>query len=131
MNQEEKSVYNFKKGDIITRIKPILGNYGLNNVDKDYSLIGKKIKFLGIANASVYLSKKADFITSFFLGNDEIVFQIPLELCEDGWAFYVEPDFKEAIKNDDFEKVEILKKKLEEKAEILKKKLEEIKNNKK
>jgi len=131
MRQEEKIIYDFRKGDLITRIKPILGESGPLG-DKDYSLVGKKITFLGIANASVYLSKPADFLVAMFTGKDELTFQLPVELCEDGWAFYTEPDFldsdslpmdseeklkeeiRKAVKDDNFEKAEMLKKKLEE-----------------
>jgi len=131
MRQEEKTIYDFRKGDHITRIKPILGDSGPLG-DKDYSLVGKKVTFLGIANASAYLSKAADFLIAMFTGEEELTFQIPVELCEDGWAFYAEPDFldsdslptdneeklkeelRKAVKDDNFERAEILKKKLEE-----------------
>jgi len=131
MIQGEKTIYDFRKGDQITRIKPILGDPGTLG-DKDYSLVGKKVTFLGIANASVYLSKAADFLISMFTGKEELTFQIPVELCEDGWAFYTEPDFLDpdslpmdseeklkeelmkAVKDDNFERAEMLKKKLEE-----------------
>lgn len=132
MRQEEKRIYDFRKGDVITRIKPIIGEAG-TIAERDYSLVGKKITFLGIANASVYLSKAADFLVTLFLGKDEFTIQLPIELCEDGWAYYTEPDFldsqdlppldneknlkdeiRKAVEDDNFERAEMLKKKLED-----------------
>jgi hypothetical protein len=130
MKQEEKRIYDFRKGDVITRIRP-MSDYGPMG-DKDYNLVGKKVTFLGIANASVYFSKSADFLIAMFTGKSEFTMQLPVELCEDGWAYYVEPDFidsesmpldneetlrseiKKAVKEDDFERAEMLKIKLEE-----------------
>jgi hypothetical protein len=131
MKQEEKSIYDFRKGDLVTRISPMIGDSGPMG-EKDYSLVGKKLSYLGIANASVYLSKTADFLISMFTGKDEFTIQLPVELCETGWAYYVEPDFidsesiplddeetlrteiKKAVKEDNFERAEMLKRKLEE-----------------
>jgi len=132
MKQEEKRIYDFQKGDVITRIRPMTGEAGALG-EKDYSLVGKKVTFLGIANASVYISKAADFLMSIFLGKDEFTVQLPLELCEDGWSYYTEPDFLDsdalpsldnekslvaeigkAVEEDNFERAEMLKKKLEE-----------------
>ena len=129
MSQKEKRIYEFKKGDIIVKLKPLMDS---QDGFKDYSLVGKKVVFLGIANASVYLSKAADFLTKMFMGIDNNTIQLPLELWEDGWGYYVEPDFieeespimedegylkeqiEEAIKTDDYEKADRLKKKMEE-----------------
>jgi hypothetical protein len=128
MKQEEKSIYDFVKGDIITRLKPIIYSDG----EKDFSFVGKAITFLGIANASIYLSKETDFFTSLLTGKDKFTIQLPLEVCERGWGEYVKPDFledtdgpilddeeiiqlqiKKAIKEDDFETADELKKKLD------------------
>jgi hypothetical protein len=40
MKQEEKSVYDFKKGDVVTRIRPMTGESGL-----DYSLVGNSLLY--------------------------------------------------------------------------------------
>ena len=128
MKQEEKSIYDFKKGDIITRLKPVVYQDG----EKDFAFVGKAITFLGIANASIYLSKESDFFTSLFTGRDKFTIQIPLEIGENGWGDYIKPDFLEdddgpilddeekiqeqiraAIKEDNFEKADELKKKLD------------------
>lgn len=129
MKQEEKSIYDFKKGDQITRLKPIIYPDG----EKAFEFVGKSLTFMGIANASVYLSKEADFLASLFIGKDRFTIQLPLEICEDGWGDYIKPDFldeedgpvlddeekvqkqiKKAIQEDDFEKASELKKKLEQ-----------------
>lgn len=134
MKQEEKSIYNFKKGDIITRIKPVLDEMG----NKDYTLVGKRVTFKGIANASVYLSREADFLTSIFVGKDNFTIQVPLELYELGWADYIEPDFidedspifdDEKSLHDEIQKA--VKEDNYERADMLKKRLEELKNKKK
>ena len=128
MKQKEKSIYDFKKGDTITRLKPITYADG----ERDFAFVGKAITFLGIANASIYLSKEADFFTSLFTGKEKFTIQLPLEICEDGWGDYIKPDFledadgpilddeekiqeqiKKAIKEDNFEKADELKKKLD------------------
>ena len=43
------NISNFKKGDNIVRLKPAIGSV------LDYSFIGKKMKFLGIANGQIYV----------------------------------------------------------------------------
>jgi hypothetical protein len=128
MEQKPKSIYEFRKGDVVTRLKPLVDD----ELGKDFSLVGASLTFLGIANACVYLSKKADFITKLFLGQEDIQIKLPLEICEQGWANYVEPDFidgissekspkeelereiEKAVKREDYVKADLLKKKLED-----------------
>ena len=129
MNQKAKSIFEFRKGDILTRLKPMQDDEGF----KDFSLVGAKLIFIGIANACVYLSKKSDPLSKIFLGHDSIQIKIPLELCEEGWSRYVEPDFGEenpienltdeqaisteiqkAVEEEDYFRAEALKKKLED-----------------
>jgi hypothetical protein len=129
MNQKNKSIFDFRKGDIITRIKPMQEDDGY----KDFSLVGAKLTFIGIANACVYLSKKSDPLSKIFLGQDNIQVKFPLELCEEGWSNYVDPDFgqessidkssdeqaiateiQKAVEEEDYFRAEDLKKKLEE-----------------
>lgn len=133
MKQTEKSIYEFKKGDIITRLKPALDDTG----HKDYDLVGKKITFMGIANASIYLSRKADLLASLFVGKDSFTIQLPLELYDEGWAEYIEPDFIEDDSSiDDYEKSldnelqKAVKEDNYERADMLKKKIDELKNKK-
>jgi hypothetical protein len=127
-----KNIYEFKKGDFITKIDPVLDP---ETGRKDYSLVGKKLEFRGIANASIYLKKDVDALMSMFLGTGNFTIQIPLEIWADGWAYYDEPEFmndedgkaetpknnkqaeieweiSKAIKDEDFEKASELKEKL-------------------
>lgn len=96
MEQKRLDIYSFKKGDVITRVEPILmsGEEGY----KDYSLVGLEIIFMGIANASIYISRETDFFTKMFMGRENSVIQIPLELAEKGWSFYEVPSFLEGQK---------------------------------
>jgi hypothetical protein len=126
MNQKPKTIYDFRKGDIITRLEPMVDDDGY----KDFSLVGAKLTFVGIANACLYLSKKSDPISKIFLGQDIIQIKLPLALCEKGWAKYIEPDFldsspddmtevqaieeeiQKAVENEDYFKAEALKNRL-------------------
>lgn len=129
MKQEQADIYNFKKGDVITRLKPIIDP---ETGEKDYTFVGRKVTFLGIANASIYLSRDMDILSALFTGMNKQTIQLPLEVWEDGWAHYVEPDFlddesplmddeksiqeqiEKASAADDFEKADKLLKRLEE-----------------
>jgi len=142
MNQKVNKIYKFKKGDIITKLLPIIDH---REDFKDYGLVGKKVTFLGIANASIYLSRESDFFTKMFSGMDRSTIQLPLDLWEDGWGYYIEPNFLEdkspiiedeghlmrqieqASGSDNFELANILKKRLE----ALQKEKENKKKNKK
>lgn len=134
MKQVSKTIYDFRKGDIITRLEPMVDDDGF----KDFSLVGTKLSFVGIANACVYLSKRSDPLTKIFLGQDNIQIKLPLALCEKGWAEYVEPDFGQENPIDNFTDEQAItteiQKAVEEedyfRAEALKKKLEEITKNK-
>lgn len=129
MKQQEVEIYQFRKGDVITRIRPVV-----DPVDghKDYAFVGKKLIFMGIANATIYLAQEFDFLAKLFLGMDKNVIQLPIDLWPDGWAYHIEPDFLDddsmliddearmkeqldaAIENQNFEKAEDLRKKLDE-----------------
>ena len=87
--QPEKDIYTFKKGDKITRILPIVDEDGFKN----FSLVGAKLTFIGIANACIYLTKKPDILASLFLGKEDLQIKLPIGLCSTGWADYIEPDF--------------------------------------
>ena len=130
--QKQVSIYKFKKGDIITRIRPMVDETG----EKDYTFIGGKITFMGIANASIYISRPLDFLAMIFSGRNEQVVQLPLELWEAGWAFYMEPDFLDAEPEMDIEnqlEFELEQAKLDEnfeKAELIKKELIKLRKTK-
>ncbi|HUU87403.1 MAG TPA: UvrB/UvrC motif-containing protein [Candidatus Glassbacteria bacterium] len=128
MIQEEKNIYDFKKGDIITRIKPLSDP---NTKEKDFSFVGRRLIFMGLANATIYVAQQFDPLVALFMGIDKNIVQLPIELWEDGWALYVEPEFldsdsvmvedekglqeqiQRAVEADNYERAEELRKKLE------------------
>jgi hypothetical protein len=127
-------IFEFKKGDLITRIKPIKD---LEEGSDDYTFVGKKLTFLGIANASIYLSREMDFISKLLTGIDKHSVQIPIGIFEDDWEYFVEPDFldDESPLIDDEDRLQIQIQKAAdnqefEKADFLKKKLDELKKKK-
>ncbi len=127
--QKEVDIFKFKKGDIITRIKPIEDP---EDGQKLYTFIGRKLIFMGIANATVYLAQEFDYLSKLFLGIDKNVIQLPIDLWSNGWAYHVDPDFLDkdailiddeemmqdqlnfAVQSDNFEEAENLRKRLEE-----------------
>jgi len=132
MDQKPKTIYDFRKGDIITRLEPMVDEDGY----KDFSLVGAKLTFVGIANACVYLSKKSDPLSKIFLGQDVMQIKLPLALCDKGWSKYVEPDFLD-ICPDDMTEVQAIEEEIRRaveeedyfKAEALKNRLMEIRKN--
>ena len=85
---ESHAIHDFKKGDLITRVKSAWtespdGNY------KDTSFMGQKLIFLGIANGCIYLERSAT-IEKILNGQ---TFHIPLEIYEYGWNHFEQPDF--------------------------------------
>jgi hypothetical protein len=127
----------FKKEDLITRVVPIM-NPETNA--PDYSLVGKKLIFLGIANASIYLklplSNDADNLIFLMFGQKEPqMVQLALDLYRSGWQYYIEPDF---LNDNNISAEEDLKRQIRlavdeenfERAEFLKKQLEELKSKK-
>jgi hypothetical protein len=132
MKQTEQSIYDFKKGDIVTRLRPTIEADGF----KDYSLVGSEVTFLGIANACIYLSKKSDIFAQMLFGIAVSQVKLPLDIGENGWSTYVKPDFLEEEPTDfsNTESIEVEIKKAIDKedymrAEYLKQKLEDIKKN--
>jgi len=135
MTQEEKSIFEFKKGDVITRIKPLIDPL---TKEKDFSFVGRRLIFMGLANATIYLGQEFEKIVALLMGVETNVVQLPIELWEEGWALFIEPDFLDphyVIVDDEKGLQEQIQKAVEsdnyEKAEELRKKLEEIKKNRK
>lgn len=132
MEQKPKTIYDFRKGDIITRLEPMVDEDGF----KDFSLVGTKLTFVGIANACVYLSKKSDPLSKIFLGQDTMQIKLPLALCDKGWSRYVEPDFLD-VSPDNMTEVQAIEEEIQKavenedyfKAEALKNRLLELKKN--
>jgi len=145
MKQTPKSIYEFKKGDKITRIKPSKPVVKMGEeefVDRNY--IGIPFIFVGIANGCIYLkrivSEQAKELMSFFSmlsggSGESSIMHLELELFEEGWDFYIEPetlgleDFidesvplrdlekqkKEAIDNEDYQEANRLQKLIDKK----------------
>lgn len=133
MKQVEQSIYDFKKGDLITRLKPTIEADGF----KDYSLVGSEVTFLGIANACIYLSKKSDIFAQMLFGISISQVKLPLDIGENGWSTYVKPDFLDEGEPVDYSNTEVIEAEIKKaidkedymKAEYLKQKLEDIKKN--
>ena len=87
-----KSIYEFKKGDIITRVEPSapLGKGGFFGDEgfQDRSYIGERYILAGIANGCVYL-KRTDEIENKIFG-DRLI-DLPLDIFENGWNYWIDP----------------------------------------
>ena len=87
-----KSIYEFKKGDIITRVEPSapLGKGGFFGDEgfRDRSYIGEKYILAGIANGCIYL-KRIDALEIRIFGNKLI--DLPLDIFENGWNYWIDP----------------------------------------
>lgn len=99
------SIYEFKRGDIITRIKPakpikIIGE----ETYEDRGFIGKPLSFLGIVNGCAYAEKyvkKKDknnkeeellnFNEFFNMLFPKEAISFPLDIWDEGWTYYIDP----------------------------------------
>jgi len=99
IKQEPKSINEFKKGDKITRIqpsKPVMKMGDEEIVDRNF--IGTPFIFVGIANGCIYLKKVvSEQAISFFNMFTETpmeppIINIELELFDDGWSYYIDPN---------------------------------------
>ena len=101
MEQEILNIYHFRKGDKVTRLKPLIESDGYKN----FTYIGQPLIFLGIANATIYLKREKStleenpFLILFGITNKPIT--LPVELWQDGWGYWINPDFL----NDDFDSI--------------------------
>ena len=87
-----KSIYEFKKGDIITRVSPsksmgisILNPEGVG--DRSYQ--GEKLIFIGIANGCIYLKRTNELELKIF--GDKMV-DLELDIFSEGWDYYIDPN---------------------------------------
>ena len=131
--QKPTSIHKFKKGDRITRIqpsKPIAKIQDEEIVNRNY--IGTPFIFVGIANGCIYLKKFMDkntaemtaLLTLFTNETLDDMINIELDIFEDGWAHYIDPEIlenevitnsitieeleskkEEALKNENYEEV--------------------------
>ena len=106
MDQTPQSIYDFKKGDLITRIIPskpieIFGEETI--VDRNF--IGEPLFFLGVANGCVYVERDEmrpsrmengrmsdggpAFLKMMFGTGGPI--NLPLDAYDEGWSYYVNP----------------------------------------
>jgi len=87
-----KSIYEFKKGDIITRVEPskTLGKGGFFSDEgfQDRSFIGEKFIFVGIANGNIYCKRTCP--TELKIFGDKLV-DLALDIFTDGWDKWVDP----------------------------------------
>ena len=87
-----KSIYEFKKGDIITRVAPSksLGKSIFNPEGVgDRSYQGDKLIFVGVANGCIYL-KRTDKIELKMFGDK--LMDLPLDIFRDGWDYWIDPN---------------------------------------
>ena len=87
-----KSIYEFKKGDIITRVSPsksmgisILNPEGIG--DRSYQ--GEKLIFIGIANGCIYLKRTNELELKIF--GDKLM-DLELDIFSEGWDYYIDPN---------------------------------------
>lgn len=74
------SIHNFKKGDIITRIKP--------SKRGDRSYMGDRLIFIGIVNEQIYY-ENTDGLASM-IGSSSMS-KLSLDEWSEGWVSYVNP----------------------------------------
>jgi len=87
-----KSIYEFKKGDVITRVEPskTLGKGGFFSDEgfQDRSYVGDKLIFVGIANGNIYCKRTCPFELKI-LG--EGLIDMALDIFSDGWDLWIDP----------------------------------------
>ena len=106
-----KTINEFKKGDIVTRVKPgkelsNVVNFLIKepiNSGGDRSYIGEKIIFVGIANGCAYFQRTNPLELKIF-GNKLI--DLPLDIFSEGWEFWVDPN--SFLEDKEFEEKKIL-----------------------
>ena len=87
-----KSIYEFKKGDIVTRVAPAksLGKSLFNPEGQgDRSYQGDKLIFVGIANGCIYLKRTNSLELQIF--GDKMI-DLELDIFSDGWEYYIDPN---------------------------------------
>ena len=102
MDQKPMSIYEFKKGDRITRIKPSKPIAKLQEdeiVSRDY--IGTPLIFVCIANGCIYLKRfldkqTAEMVAIFNMFSSDIksdhhLIHLELDLFDEGWSYYIDP----------------------------------------
>ncbi len=130
-----KTIYEFKKGDVITRIIPAkpyseerIGVFGKKGGVRDRSFIGDKLIFMGILNGQLYFQYTNSLELSLF--GDKLK-GLALDIWDEGWELWQDPQtllgtnfiaskeslekqLEIALKNENYEEAEKLKKKINE-----------------
>jgi len=91
MKQEPRSIYDFKPGDIVTRIEPtviINQSMFMGGLNYDGAYVGEKLIFVGIANGCAYFEGVETFTYLLEKGN---LISLPIHKYETGWAHYIDP----------------------------------------
>ncbi len=75
----------FKKGDLITRTKPVKDSYALRGLKADkttdnYTLVGVCVEFVGIANGLIYYNINGRLDSVFY------------NVFAEGWEMHIDPD---------------------------------------
>jgi hypothetical protein len=102
--QREVPISEFKKGDLITRIrpsKPVPGSEDFGEDIRDRNYIGKPLVFLGIANGCIYVERQQkqneDDTENMFMSlfgsllDKSGPINLPLDMWDEGWSYYVDP----------------------------------------
>ena len=92
-----KTVYDFKKNDVVTRIKPaksfgktidiLTGNEVELGGDRSY--IGEKLIFVGIANGCAYFKRTDPIELKIFV--DKLI-GLELDVFDGGWDYWIDPE---------------------------------------
>jgi hypothetical protein len=91
-----KTINEFKKGDIVTRVKPGKELNAINFFNEepmvfgaDRSYIGEKLIFVGLANGCAYFKRTNPLEIRIF--GDKLI-DLPLDVFEDGWDNWIDPN---------------------------------------
>lgn len=86
------NIHKFKKGDEITRVNIAPLSYQDKSFESiDSQLIGQKVIFLGLANGCIYM-ERATAVEKMLTGS---IFTLPIDIYEEGWNYYENPEFLE------------------------------------
>jgi len=94
MEQKPRSIREFKPGDIVTRVEPVVtinssSMFMLGSpVTEDGGYIGEKLIFIGIVNGCAFF-EPTDAFTKQLEGDKPI--SLKLYKYENGWAHYIDP----------------------------------------
>ena len=83
-----RTIYDFKKGDEITRIEPAMPIQSFLGETRDRSYMSEKLIFVGIANGAIYFRRTDELSLKLF--GDKLKC-VPLDLWSEGWDYYFDP----------------------------------------